>query len=219
MPETTYLVFMRGSGFDSRSGCLALDWLGHDHCQCHVICLDRRHGPPALPLTFVRTSKESGLMRELSSNSKTDDILSMDCRREKNRAHHKYKKNAAMKGCLVKLYSAWRQSVIAIFFLYFWCAPLFSTCSPSLVYLGPEPTFYPWTVFRQPLPLPEGALSCHRPAADCICRYYRTGGVTGDNSIVYERFLNRSTKTPEFSKSLYRTSRFSKISLRSTRGF
>ena len=47
-----------------------------------------------------------------------------------------------------------------------------------------KPTFYPCTVFRQPRPLPEGALSCRCPAADYIV-YYRTGWVTGDNSIVY----------------------------------
>ena len=50
-----------------------------------------------------------------------------------------------------------------------------------------QPTLvYQCTDFRQPRPLPEGALSCHRPAADCIV-YYRTEWVmrTGDNSIVY----------------------------------
>ena len=36
------------------------------------------------------------------------------------------------------------------------------------------------TVFRQPLPLPEGALKCRWPTADCIV-YLRMGGVTGDN--------------------------------------
>ena len=44
---------------------------------------------------------------------------------EKNRAHHKYKKNIAMTNCLVILYPAWRQSVIAISFLYLWCARFF----------------------------------------------------------------------------------------------
>ena len=40
-----------------------------------------------------------------------------------------------------------------------------------------KPTFYPCTVFRQPRPLPEGALWCHWSAADCTV-YYRTGEVT-----------------------------------------
>ena len=39
---------------------------------------------------------------------------------EKDRAHHKYKENIAMTDCLVILYPAWRQSVIAIFFSYLW---------------------------------------------------------------------------------------------------
>ena len=39
---------------------------------------------------------------------------------EKNRAHHKYKKNVAMTGCLQAGYSVTRESVIAIFFLYLW---------------------------------------------------------------------------------------------------
>ena len=47
-----------------------------------------------------------------------------------------------------------------------------------------KPTFYPCTVFRQPRPLPEGAIRCRWPAHDCIV-YYRTGEVTGGNSIVY----------------------------------
>ena len=43
-----------------------------------------------------------------------------------------------MTDCLVILYlEAWRQSLIAIFFLYLWWARFFSTCSPDLVYLGP----------------------------------------------------------------------------------
>ena len=49
-----------------------------------------------------------------------------------NQVHHKYKKNIAMTDCLVLLNPAWRQPVIVIFFLYFWCA-----CSLGLVYLGP----------------------------------------------------------------------------------
>ena len=48
-----------------------------------------------------------------------------------------------------------------------------------------KPTFYPCTVFRQPRPLPEGAISCRKPAVDCI-EYYRTGGVTRDNSVIYD---------------------------------
>ena len=39
---------------------------------------------------------------------------------EENRALHKYKKNIAMTDCLVILYPARRQSVIAMFFLYLW---------------------------------------------------------------------------------------------------
>ena len=50
-----------------------------------------------------------------------------------------------------------------------------------------KPTFYPCTVFRQPLPLPGGALNWCWPAADCIV-HYGTGGVTGDNSIVYDLY-------------------------------
>ena len=46
------------------------------------------------------------------------------------------------------------------------------------------PTFYPCTVFHQPLPLPEDALSCCWPSADCNVHHW-TGGVTGHNSIVY----------------------------------
>ena len=49
-------------------------------------------------------------------------------------------------------------------------------------------TFYPCIVFRQTRPLPEGALRCRWPAADCIV-YYRTGGVMGDNCIVYEFYF------------------------------
>ena len=48
------------------------------------------------------------------------------------------------------------------------------------------PTFYPCTVFRQPHPLPEGALSYQ--AADCIV-YYRPGGVTRNNSVVYDFYF------------------------------
>ena len=40
-------------------------------------------------------------------------------------------------------------------------------------------------VFRQPRPLPEGALRCRWPADDCIV-YYSMGGITGDNFIVYD---------------------------------
>ena len=46
-------------------------------------------------------------------------------------------------------------------------------------------TFYPCTFFRQPRPLPQGALRCRYPADDCIV-YYRAGGVTRDNFIVYD---------------------------------
>ena len=51
-----------------------------------------------------------------------------------------------------------------------------------------EPTFYTCTVFRQSHPLLEGALSCNWPADDCVV-YYRTGGVTGDNCIVYDFYF------------------------------
>ena len=47
-----------------------------------------------------------------------------------------------------------------------------------------KPTFYPCTVFRQPRPLPESALSCRWLADDCIV-FYGTRGVPGENSIVY----------------------------------
>ena len=46
------------------------------------------------------------------------------------------------------------------------------------------PTFYPRTVFRLPRTFPEGALSCHWPTDDCIV-YYRPGGITGYNFVVY----------------------------------
>ena len=50
-----------------------------------------------------------------------------------------------------------------------------------------KPSFYPRTVFRQPRPLPEDALSCSWPADDrIVIVYYRTGGVRGDNSIVHD---------------------------------
>ena len=65
---------------------------------------------------------------------KAQDILSPDCRRKKNRAHHQYKKNIAMTDCFQAGYSITRQSVVAIFFLYLWCARSFSACSPGLVY-------------------------------------------------------------------------------------
>ena len=45
-----------------------------------------------------------------------------------------------------------------------------------------QPTFYPCTVFRQPCPCPDGALSSRWPDVDCIV-YFRTGEVRGDNSI------------------------------------
>ena len=48
-----------------------------------------------------------------------------------------------------------------------------------------KPTFYQCIVSRQPLPLPKGAHSFRWPAVECIV-YYRTGGVTRDNSIVYD---------------------------------
>ena len=47
------------------------------------------------------------------------------------------------------------------------------------------PKFYPRTVFRHPHSFPEDVLSSRWPAVDCIL-YYRTGGVTGDNYIVYD---------------------------------
>ena len=48
-----------------------------------------------------------------------------------------------------------------------------------------KPAIYPCIVFPQPRPFPEGALSYRWPAVDCIV-YYRTGGVRGDNTIVYD---------------------------------
>ena len=45
-------------------------------------------------------------------------------------------------------------------------------------------TFYSCIVFHMSRSLPEGALSCRWPAAECSV-YYRTGGVTGGNSIIY----------------------------------
>ena len=51
-----------------------------------------------------------------------------------------------------------------------------------------RPSVYPCTVFCQPRPLPEGAHSYHWPAADCIV-YCRMGGITGDNSIVYDSYF------------------------------
>ena len=57
---------------------------------------------------------------------------------EKNRAHHKYKKNVVITDCLVILYSTWRQPIISIFCLCLWWARFFSACSSGLVYLGPK---------------------------------------------------------------------------------
>ena len=51
-----------------------------------------------------------------------------------------------------------------------------------------KPIFYLCTAFRQPRPLPEGALSCHRSGADCIV-YYKKGGATRDISIVYDFYF------------------------------
>ena len=51
-----------------------------------------------------------------------------------------------------------------------------------------KPTFYPCAVFHQPRQLPESALNCRWPAADCIV-YYITTGVTVDNSIVYDFYF------------------------------
>ena len=48
-----------------------------------------------------------------------------------------------------------------------------------------KPKFYPCTVFRQPRPLPEGDLIYGWLADDYIV-YHITGGVRGDNSIVYD---------------------------------
>ena len=36
---------------------------------------------------------------------KAENILSLDCRRKKTRAYHKYKKNTAMKDCLQAVYT------------------------------------------------------------------------------------------------------------------
>ena len=58
------------------------------------------------------------------------------------------KKNIALTDCAQAGYSITRQSVIAIFFLFLWCARFFSACSPGLVYLGPNSTDkQPW-LFR-----------------------------------------------------------------------
>ena len=51
--------------------------------------------------------------------------LQAKTKKKKKRAHHKYKKNIAMTDCQVIVYPACRQSVIAIFFLYLWCACFF----------------------------------------------------------------------------------------------
>ena len=50
-----------------------------------------------------------------------------------------------------------------------------------------KPTFYPCTVFRQPLLFPEGSLNCCWPAAYRTV-YYRMREVTGDILIVYDLF-------------------------------
>ena len=53
-----------------------------------------------------------------------------------------------MTDCLVILYPAWRQSVIAMFFLCLWWARFFATCSPGLVYLGPKNEMLVFYQFR-----------------------------------------------------------------------
>ena len=55
---------------------------------------------------------------------------------QENRANHKCKKGIAMTDCLVTLYPALRQCIVAILFV-FMVRSVFSACSPSLVYLGP----------------------------------------------------------------------------------
>ena len=47
------------------------------------------------------------------------------------------KRNITVTDCLVILYSAWKQSAIAVFFLHLWRAQFFAACSPAFVYLGP----------------------------------------------------------------------------------
>ena len=49
-------------------------------------------------------------------------------------------------------------------------------------------TFYSCTVFRHPRPLPEGALSCRWPAANCIV-FYRMGRITAYVSIVRDFYF------------------------------
>ena len=76
-------------------------------------------------------------MGRIPSNSLRPKIY---CRREKKRAHHKYKENIAMTDCLQAGYSITRQSVIAIIILcVFRVSWVFCACSQGLVYLGSYP--------------------------------------------------------------------------------
>ena len=68
--------------------------------QIIVVC------PPAIQLT------------------KAQDILNPDWGGKRKWAHHKYKKKVAMTDCFQAECSITRQSVVAIFFLYLWCAML-----------------------------------------------------------------------------------------------
>ena len=47
---------------------------------------------------------------------------------------------------------------------------------------------FTFAVFHQTRPFPDGSLRCDWAAADVIV-YYRTGGVTGDNSIIYDFYF------------------------------
>ena len=94
----------------------------------------------SIPLQNLRKRRPTAT----NSYSKAQNILIWTSG-GKNRAHHKYKKNIAMTDCLVILCPAWRQSVFAIFCLYLWCARFFASCSPGLVYFGPNTAICTWS--------------------------------------------------------------------------
>ena len=70
---------------------------------------------------------------------KAPDILSLDCRQKKTTAHHKYIKNIAMTDCLQGGYNIIRQSVFALFILYFMVSSVFlPPAVPAMYILGQE---------------------------------------------------------------------------------
>ena len=72
------------------------------------------------------------------SEVKAQDTLSPDCRRKKNRAHHKYKKEYSDDGLFGYTVSSLKAARHRYILFVFMESSVFSDCSPSLVYLGPK---------------------------------------------------------------------------------